>query len=417
MKPKQHEADKSADQYLSIEHALSHRTRAFQLTLIVACAVLAASLGLCLCFGEHEAFSPEENRTLTTAPTLSTNTLLDGSWSRALSDFCADQFPFRSTFVAAKAASELALGKQQNNDVLLGKNGYLIARLEYTDEQREHLESNLRAVRLFSERMAAHDIPFTFAVVPRSIDVNAAQLPPLYDTSRAYAVWPWLNESCEREALPMIDLREPLRAAADRGESVWYKTDHHWSALGAYYAYAALGEALSYEPYPITDFEMQVVCENFYGTTYASSGMHWTDGEPLALMRFEGDERYVTDIIRADGTHTLQGLYDFAALDTHDEYNVFLGGTNAHIRVSDPSRPDLPTLVLLKDSFSQSLAPYLVRHFHLVLIDPRTFMASPDSSLFATVCDYKPDHVLLLCGIATLCEPSSQRNLIIGLDR
>ena len=417
MKPKQHEADLTAEQYLNVEQTLSHRTRTSHVVLIVVCAALVVGLGLGLCLGEHENFSPEENRALTTAPTLSADALFDGSWSRSLSDFCADQFPFRSSFVTVKAAGELLLSKQQNNNVLLGKDGYLIARLEYNDEQRDHLESNLRAVRTFSERMAEHGIPFTFAVVPRSIDVNTTKLPTLYDPSHAYAVWSWLDEGCEREALTLLDLREPLCAAAGNGEDVWYKTDHHWTALGAYYAYVALGDMLGYEPYPITDFEAQTVCDDFYGTTYASSGMHWTSGEPLTLMRFEGDERYVTEIVSAAETRTLQGLYDLAALDTHDEYNAFLGGTNAHIRVSDPSRPELATLVLLKDSFSQSLAPYLARHFNLVLMDPRTFMAEPGSSLFSTVCGYEPDQVLLLCGIATLCEPSSQRNLIIGLDR
>ena len=416
MKPKQHEADVTAEKYLSVERSITHRTRASHAVLIVACAVLVVGLGLGLCLGEHESFSPEENRVLATAPTLSADALLDGSWSRSLSDFCADQFPLRSSFVAAKAASELALGKQQNNGVLFGRDGYLIARLEYTDEQRDDLAINLRAVRTFSERLSEHGIPFTLAVVPRSIDVNTAKLPSLYDPSHAYSVWSWLDENCEREALTPLDLREPLCAAAESGEDVWYRTDHHWTALGAYYAYAALGDSLGYEPYPLTDFEAQTVCNDFYGTTYASSGMHWTDGEPLVLMRFEGDERYVTDIVSADGTRTLQGLYDMSALETHDEYNVFLGGTNAYIRVSDPSHPELPSLVLLKDSFSQSLAPYLARHFNLVLIDPRTFMAESDGSLLSTVCGCEPDQVLLLCGIATLCEPSSQRNLIIGLD-
>ena len=417
MKPKQHEADQTTERYLNIERSRAPRSRTCHMALVVLCAALTVGLGLGLCFSEHEVFSPEENRYLTTAPIWGLDALLDGSMTRSLSDFCADQFPFRSHFITIKARSEQLLGKQQNNDVLLGSDGYLIACQEYTEEHREDLSQNLSAVRLFSERMEQSGIPFTFAVVPRSIDVNVSRLPALYDTANTNAVWEWLSEGCEQNSLSAHTLTEPLRAAAEQHTAVWYKTDHHWTALGAYYAYEALGKTLGYEPYPLSDFERITICENFYGTTHASSGMHWIEGEPLTLMRYEGDDRFITEIIGTKETITLQGLYDVSALSTHDEYNVFLGGTNAHIRVTDPTRSDLATLVLLKDSFSQSLAPYLARHFQLVLIDPRTFMASPDGSLFATVCSYEPDRVLLLCGIATLCEPSSQRNLIIGLDR
>lgn len=417
MRPRQHQADATADEYWDIERSLSRRTRPWHTALLLLCAAFVIAFGLGLCFSERENFSPEENRYLTTAPTVGLDALLDGSMTASLSDFCADQFPLRLRFITIKARFEQLLGKQQNNDVILGRENYLIARQSCTEQEREQLEQNLRAVRLFSEQMEQGDIPFTLAVVPRSIDVNTPYLPALYDTANADAAWTWLSDGCDQNGLSVLDLTEPLRTAAEQGLSVWYKTDHHWTALGAYYAYAALGESLGYEPYPLEDFTPVTVCEDFYGTTHASSGMYWIEGEALTLMRYEGDDRFVTEIVSADGTVTLQGLYDLSALDTHDEYNVFLGGTNTHIRVTDPTRTDIPTLVLLKDSFSQSLAPYLARHFQLVLIDPRTFKAAPSSSLYHELCQYEPDQVLLLCGIATLCEPSSLKNLAIGLDR
>lgn len=414
MKPKQNQADIQAEQYLQLERSLSNRSRPYHIALITLCAALIAGLGLGLCLAEHKDFSPEENRSLTTTPTVGFDALFDGTMTRSLSDFCADQFPLRLHFITAKARVEQLLGKQQNNGVILGKDGYLIARQEYTEDNRADLEQNLRSVRLFAKRMEESGIPFTFAVVPRSIDVNTSRLPALYDATNAGAIWSWLNEGCEQNELTVSTLAEPLRTAAEQGMEVWYKTDHHWTALGAYYAYAALGETLGYEPYPPDDFTAVTVCEDFYGTTHASSGMHWVSGEKLTLMRYENDDRFVTEIVGAKETVTLQGLYDMSALQTHDEYNVFLGGTNAHIRVTDPSRPDLPTLVLLKDSFSQSLAPFLARHFQLVLIDPRTYTPDQASSLYAKVCEYEPDRVLLLYGIATLCEPSSLRSLVMG---
>lgn len=414
MKPKQHEANIQAEKYWELERSLSRRSRPYHIALIVLCAALVAGLGLGLCLAEHKAFSPEENRSLTTTPTAGLDTLFDGTMTQSLSDFCADQFPLRLQFITAKARIEQMLGKQQNNGVILGKDGYLIARQEYTEDNRADLEQNLRSVRLFAKRMEESGIPFTFAVVPRSIDINTSRLPAIYDATNANTVWSWLKDGCEQNGLTVYTLSEPLRTAAEQSMDVWYKTDHHWTALGAYYAYVALANTLDYEPYPLDDFKAVTVCEHFYGTTHASSGMHWVPDEDLTLMRYEGDDHFVTEIIGAKETVTLQGLYDMSALQTHDEYSVFLGGTNAHIRVTDQDRPDLPTLVLLKDSFSQSLAPFLARHFQLILIDPRTFTPDRLSSLYDKVCEYEPDQVLLLYGIATLCEPSSLRSLVMG---
>jgi hypothetical protein len=139
-------------------------------------------------------------------------------------------------------------------------------------------------------------------------------------------------------------------------------------------------------------------------------------GESITLLRYEGDETFTTEIIEGGKTvRTLSGFYDFDALDTHDEYNVFLGGTNTLIRVTDPTRENAPTLLLLKDSFSQSIAPFLARHFDLLLVDPRTYDIRSSGSLLSLAEQENADHVLLLYGIDTLYDSYSLKNLTFGL--
>ncbi len=413
---KKNEADLQAQSYLDMERSLAGRTRKTQIVLLALCGALLLALGLALCLLPQQQFSPEENRTLTTAPSFSFNTLFDGSLTRQLADFCADQFPLRSAFVRLKAGTELLLGKQENNGILLGSDGYLITKQEYTTDDRLVLEQNVRAVRRFEQVMEHARIPFTFAVVPRSLDVNTQKLPSLYDPTNTDAVWSWLQDACTQENTTADILTAPLHQSAENGEAVWYRTDHHWTAQGAYHAYVALGDLLGYEPYAAQDFEPTVVCEDFLGTTYASSGMRWIPAENITLWRFDGDEALQTDIIEGGESRTIQGLYDFTALETHDKYRVFLGGTNAVIRVSDPTRQQLPTLLLLKDSFSQSLAPFLARHYQLLLIDPRTFMVPSGQSFYDCVLDQHPDQILLLYGIDTLCESTSLKILTLGLS-
>ena len=114
-------------------------------------------------------------------------------------------------------------------------------------------------------------------------------------------------------------------------------------------------------------------------------------------------------------TASATSIADFDALATHDEYNVFLGGTNTMIRVTDPTRTDAPTLVLLKDSFSQSLAPFLARHFDLLLVDPRTYSIQ-SGSILSLIQNTNADRVLLLYGLDTMYDSYSLKNLTFGLN-
>ncbi len=352
---------------------------------------------------------------MATAPDLSLSALLDGKLTLGISRMCADQFPARPHFVRAKACAELLLGKQQNNGILAARNGYLISLPKTSAAQLSNARKNLDAVARFSEAMTQREIPFVFAPVPRSVDVNKSKLPRHYRAISADEDCRYLAQYANSLGLALHDLITPLRTAADSGQEVWYRTDHHWTSFGAYLAYLSLADALGYTPYPASAFNPTVVCTDFLGTAHAASGMSWIKGEPITLFRYPGDDRLQTEILQnGQMMARLDGLYDFAALKTHDEYNVFLGGTNTHIRVIDPQHPDAPTLLLLKDSFSQSLAPFLARHFNLVLIDPRTY-STQSETILSLAEEANVDAVLLLYGVDTLFDSFSLRVLEYGL--
>jgi hypothetical protein len=118
-------------------------------------------------------------------------------------------------------------------------------------------------------------------------------------------------------------------------------------------------------------------------------------------------------IIHGAKERVLDGLYDMDAATSDDPYNVFLGGTNAHVTV-EPATTGLPTLLIVKDSYAQSLAPFLSRHFRLILIDPRSFKPDAATTLWSIVEQEKPDAMLILCGIDTLCSDLNLRSLLIG---
>ena len=94
-------------------------------------------------------FSAQENRVLATAPEVSVENFFSGKLTEEVSEYMADQFPFRDFFVGMKAFSETVQLKGQNNGVIFGRDGYLTARADYPNE--EYLKTNLDAAAAFQQ--------------------------------------------------------------------------------------------------------------------------------------------------------------------------------------------------------------------------------------------------------------------------
>jgi hypothetical protein len=93
-------------------------------------------------------------------------------------------------------------------------------------------------------------------------------------------------------------------------------------------------------------------------------------------------------------------LYDTSYLTKKDKYSVFLSGNNAHVKIYDTNDDKKETLLIIKDSFSHSLAPYLCEHYNLELIDPRYY----NGSIEEYVKENNIKNVLFLFGLDTLAS-------------
>ncbi len=378
--------------------------------LPLACGAFVGLFAVWLLLTPPKEFSAEENRVLTTAPTLTASTLADGTYTAQLGKYFSDQFPVRSHLVRLRALCERALGRAENNGVLFGADGYLVPRGECTEAEYTTLSRNMDALSHLEQRLQ-DSVPLLAAIVPRSVDINRSRLPSAYQAVDTDTIWRHLAQSADT---PVTDLLSPLREAAKKGQAVWYKTDHHWTSEGAYIAYVALGQTLGYTPYERDAFSPQTVSENFLGTTYSRAGLVAAKSDAVTLWRYEGDDDYTVTVVSGSGeTRVLQGFYDVAALATKDQYSVFLGGTDACVYIEPPHGTTLPTLLLLKDSYAQSLAPFLARHFRLILIDPRSYRATAaHPTVTRLIQKEQPYAVLLLCGIETLYGEMDLRTLL-----
>ncbi len=343
--------------------------------------------------------SPEENRSLQQLPSFTWEKLLDGSLTEEFGEYMADQFPLRNFFVGTKAAAESMLFKGENNGVMKGADGYLITRYDSIDE--EILENNLDSVSIFLENAKEKDFDVTVAFAGRTCDVAVSKVKRLYGSEMSDKTWETLSEICREKNIDFCNLMLPLRERMNEGEYVYYKTDHHWTTLGALYAYNEIAVKADLPYYDKEEFEVETVSEEFYGTTWSKAGIKWAKPDVMEYFRYDGDEALTTSIQNGEEFDT---VYKRELLETKDKYSSFIGGNNARTDVTDGTG-EREKLLIVKDSFSHSMVPFLARDFDLVIIDLRYY----SSSLIKLMEEEGIEKAVLLYNMETLSSESGFR--------
>ena len=371
------------DKLLELQFRVADEKPTKTADLIAVAAFLLIVFGFCIAgwLLPDRTFSPDENRDLTQLPSLEKDdkpfgNLFEGNFTSQFTDYLSDQFPLRDSFVGLKAAAELALGKHENEDKVLGKNGRIYEREDYPST--ENLKTNLSHIAAFTGWASGQGIPVILAPTGRAQDVIPEDLPALYPASLSEEIWETFGEEAGKiPSLTYVDLRAALIAKKTAGENLYYRTDHHWTTLGAYYAYDALGSALSYTPYPVTDFSGEGI-PDFRGTYWSGSGMKWIGGEEIDRFRYPGDTDFTT-VSPAEGTFS--GFYVEKYFGEKDKYAGFFGSNTGLVTVRKNGEEDRPCILVVKDSFAHSLAPFLARHFDLDLLDLRYYSQSTVKAL------------------------------------
>ena len=171
----------------------------------------------------------------------------------------------------------------------------------------------------------------------------------------------------------MIDFSAALTAHAD--EPIFYRTDHHWTSLGAFYGANALLEVLGRESLKQESFTPEIASTSFNGTLYSQSGIHWLTPD---TMEFWVKEDGLTVTSWRTGSPEPSILYDRSYLTEKDKYASFLGGNQPLCVIRNENARDGGKLLLIRDSYSDALAPFLAQSFAEVhLLDPRYYRMPP----------------------------------------
>ena len=325
------------------------------------------------------AFSEMENRNLEQLPAVDFGTpeklfrdgnFFNGQFMRDFETYTTDQFVGRDFWVGLKSSTERALGKKENNNVYFADQDTLITRFDQPDAG--DVTDNLNYVNNFVENV---DIPVVFSLIPTQACIwadrlpegapNASQTDLLSQAQGAVSGATW------------ADVYTPLMEHKD--EDIFYRTDHHWTSLGAYYGYTGLAQALGYTPVPLSDYDATVCSTEFYGTVFSSSGVRWVRPDTITTYVPEDGITVVSHTYDNAGNPVEEPreLYVESFLSVKDKYSMFLGGNQSLGVVKNANNPDGPKLLILRDSYADSLVPFLTAHYSEIhLIDPRYYHLS-----------------------------------------
>ena len=310
-------------------------------------------------------FSEQENRSLQQRPAFSFDELFSGQYTKDFETYTTDQFTLRDEWITLKAASELALGKQQNNGMFLCDGGTIIEPYEAPEDGK--LEANMEAL---NKLVANTDADVYFALIPGKSDIWAHMLPqnaPRDSEKAAIDYCYSLSDAVN------VDIYGKLEEHS--GEYIYYRTDHHWTTLGAYYGFSALAESMGLDCPDISEYSgRETVSEEFYGTSWSSSGFSWVEPDSMEIFVTEPEGLEITNY--PQGSPVEGQLYDWSRLEVKDKYSFFYGGNTPLLEI-ETGVEGAPSLLILRDSYMDSLSPFLLEGYSRIhILDLRYYRAS-----------------------------------------
>lgn len=322
------------------------------------CAFLGCG-ALASVFIPKKSFSETENRYLAQMPSLTWQSLKSGAFGTEYETYLSDQFPFRDQWIGIKTTAEQLQQKKEINGVWLGKDHYLIETFYQEDLDPELSGKNLDRLCQFVSTQASlmGKDHVRVMLVPSSSEIMTEKLPSFAAPFSQAAITNRLEE--EGIGKMLVPVRQALSDAKEQQEP-YYRTDHHWTSFGAFTGYQAWAASLGLDSFKPSDFQQETVSDHFLGTIHSKLNIP-VQADSIVLYRPKKEPVWS---VYYDGSDSpVPSLYSMEALNTRDQYRVFLDGNHGWTKIKNHSQADGSRLLIIKDSYAHCFAPFAALHF------------------------------------------------------
>lgn len=380
------------------------RRRAEVLTVSLITAFILCFSVWCL-VAPKQTFSENENRALASWPVYSFTALKDGSYMSGVQTYLSDHFPLRDPFMTLKTKYEMLTGREEINDIYLAKDGYYIEAYKTPKLQKKIItqfqklqdaittdaKQNVR-VMLVPTAISTYNAKLPGSAPDRGVLRQVDTMNEIYATlpnMQKVDAWSALQVAAAQEATDRTqaagkaDGAQPVASteAADSdtiaATGLYYHTDHHWTTHGAYIGYQAYCGAAGIDPIPETDFQKTCVTTDFHGTIFSKLHDSTVLGDAITLYENPANQLTVSYPDTGEVTDT---LYNRNYLAQKDKYSMFLNNLHPLVEITNATADSDRQLVLIKDSYANSMVPFLVNHYQKIYVfDTRYYRFGPSS--------------------------------------
>ncbi len=306
-------------------------------------------------------FSENENRMLATKPKLSIESLLDGTFMEDYETYVTDQFVGRDTWVELKTRGDVLLQKKVINGVYLGEDDYLIEQHLPQNIKQEDVDKKLELLKGLVDKYGAKAM-----LVPTADNILTDKLPfeaSFYDQRQ------FLSQAAEVIGEDnLINVYDNLKA--HNKEEIYYRTDHHWTTLGAYYGYLVWKKQAGNMAMETFDPEsLFTVTDEFLGTLHSKLNLPHREDK----IQIFPETMKKTPSVTYDFQTKKDTYYEKKHLDTKNKYGFFLDDNHPFIEIETGYQRGRE-LVLIKNSYANCMVPLLANHYDKIyMIDLRYY--------------------------------------------
>lgn len=260
--------------------------------------------------------------------------------------------------IKSKAALEIY---ESTGTVVVGNAGYEL--YNYVDSNASRYA---KAINQFTKKVGS-GVSVYEMIIPTSVGIT-------FPDNKLKQI----NSSSQEEALKNMEKklsgREIFISLYDtmmrhRKEYIYFRTDHHWTQLGAYYAYEAFCQAKGIEVNPITGYQKKVA-KGFLGSIYVDANKNGHLKQDNVEMYYPLDSQSLKMQYQTEDNKTMNGsiISDPSNFGSNGKYWAFIEGDNPYSVITNPKKQDGSSCVVVKESFANALVPFLTDHYQKIYV-------------------------------------------------
>ena len=375
-----------------------------KIKIILAISVTLAIFLVGLAFFARPTRSENEKRELTPFPTFTLESFLNGEFTAQVSLWFSDTYPLREVMIEANAGinelygirDEQVIGGGAGDQIPAGPadivfnptddgkgegfeglyvNGDTAYQLYFFNKQNS--DSYVALINKFAEQVKGKAQVYDMIVPLHSEIALSKDTLNKYNASDCGAAIDYMYGNLA-EGVIAVDTLPYL--IAHNSEYLYFRTDHHWTARGAYYAYLAFCEQKGIKATSLDEYQ-RLRFNGFLGTFYANAKQPAAmKGNPDYVEAFVPNGINEEEVFDSNGNKIAEYAIVYTKADKYDagnKYLTFIGGDQPLTKIHNPNIKDGSSIVVVKESYGNAFVPFLVDSYEYVyVIDYRAWSGS-----------------------------------------